>query len=591
MKVYLIEDFFRIDGITGDVIEKEFQDDLKKYYQSICLEGGRNEYLSFQVILQTENETIDKMEIDFSDLNGEETISKAQYKVFIEWFHQVNGKYVPDALVPLKETNLDFKVPLDNEYLKDQKVGALWIDLFIPEEVLPGDYSGNIIVSANGIKTVFNIDLKVHDVILCDESMIYADLNNYADNISPVFPHLADNEERYNDGSFFEVEKEFYRLAREHRSVFHNLGYLHSGTVVDSFAPELEGEGKNIRVKSWDRFDKHFGPYLDGSAFNGLERRDWPVEFLYLPFNFRWPSHYRKWGKKGHKTEYRRILTEFVKHFEEKGWSKTYLEFFFNHKKRYRFFPYDGDETRFFKDEEIISMFDEYTKDIFEATDLKFTFRVDSSWCFGHHYDSKLSDICNMWIASQALLSWYPESVQVMKEKGNILWFYGGGGLSDLDKSLISLFNAPILSIMNGVGGFVLWNTTGFGKDSLKTPKSQGAETVFYPGSRFGYNLPIPSIRLKALRNYMQIVDKIRMHENTGLDEEAKKIINKHYDVDEHFWWGDRPEFTDNPPNTWTNANFSDARAYFYDKAVSPSAIGKIHSDVLRLLSGGVKDE
>jgi hypothetical protein len=140
------------------------------------------------------------------------------------------------------------------------------------------------------------------------------------------------------------VEREFFRLSREHRALFQNLNYLHSGKPVDIFAPELEGSGAAIRVKSWEAFDRHFGPYLDGTAFQGSRRGAFPIEFMFTPFNLGWPAAYEKFGQKGFKTEYRRILWEYARHFEEKGWTKTVNEIMFNHKKDYRFFPSTQDE-------------------------------------------------------------------------------------------------------------------------------------------------------------------------------------------------------------------------------------------------------
>ena len=115
------------------------------------------------------------------------------------------------------------------------------------------------------------------------ESRIVADLNNYADNISPSYPYLASNPDRYRDGSYLAVERQFYTLAREHRCLFQNLNYLHSGKPVESFAPELTGSGKTICVKDWSLFDEHFGPYLDGSAFKDSRRGAMPIEFMFTP--------------------------------------------------------------------------------------------------------------------------------------------------------------------------------------------------------------------------------------------------------------------------------------------------------------------
>lgn len=559
MNIYLINDCFRIDGITGRLLEEDFIEDFIKYNKIIELETGRNQYVSFQMIFETDNEKIDELEIEYSDLCGNGFNIAGAYESYIEWFHNIDGRYVPDALIPLNVTELEFKVPLDEKYLKNQKAGAIWLDLFIPKETVPGEYKGNITVKVNGSeKKEFGILVKVHNMELCDKSKIYVDLNSYADTISPFFPKLKKNNERYTDGSYIEIEKEFHKMANNHRCVFHLLPYDHSGYVFESFAPQLEGEGKNLRVKSWELFDQHFGPYLDGSAFENSQWETGPLKFLYLPFNFAWPASYEKWGKKGYRTEFRKILTEFVRHFEEKGWKDTCFELYFNHKKRYRYFPYDGDETRFEEDNKIFNLFYSITKDIFEETDVKFVMRMDSSWLYGRHFDSKYADMAKMWVVNKKILSWYPESVPIMKKKGNIMFFYRG--LSDLSESLLVILTRNIECIMMGVDGYTLWNTTGFGEDYMNIPLAMGSQAVWYPGVNFGYDKPIPSIRLKVMRNCMQITDMIKSVEGTSLMEEARKVCNRYYQTEDNSWWDEKPGYVDEPPHTWTNAKLSEVK-------------------------------
>lgn len=100
---------------------------------------------------------------------------------------------MPDMLLPLGGCNLDFRVPLEPEYHSTQKAGALWIDLFVPESAQKGRYQGEIHVKANGCEKIFTVRLKVYACMVPYESRIVADLNNYADNISPSYPYLASN--------------------------------------------------------------------------------------------------------------------------------------------------------------------------------------------------------------------------------------------------------------------------------------------------------------------------------------------------------------------------------------------------------------
>ena len=566
MSIFLIKDYFRIDGMTGGCLESEFDFDFVRHEDAITLESARNQYISFQIVFVPESGRLENVLINCAGLKGDGVLEAENFSLFIEWFHRLEGRLIPDLLVPWGSKGLQFNIPLDTEYLPDQKAGAVWVDLFIPGDAVPGEYSGLIAVNADGLQKEFGISLFVHDAVVPAKSKITADLNNYADSISPAFPSLAGNASRYDDGSFFAMERQFHKLARDHRSLFHNLGYSHSGKVTPGFAPELEGEGKNIRVKSWERFDSHFGPLLDGSAFDSCKTGVHPLEFLYLPFNLGWPASYEKWGQKGYKTEYRRIIAEFVRHFEEKGWINTVVEILLNHKKDYRFFPYTADEIWYEHDEESVDLYYDVIKDTYSDTEVKIVFRMDSSNYWGTHSIGRFADMCGMWVAGVSMFNWFPESMAHMKAKGNIVWIYGPV-LRGIGESLLSLFTWPIHCVMTGATGFTLWNTTGFGKDYLAMPLDEGTQAVMYPGCRFGHEGPLPSIRMKALRNYLQAADLAMTSVGTPRKRQVDELINKCFGVkDNSGWWREKPDFINTPPRYWD-----------FEKAVDEASLAPMH--------------
>ena len=65
----------------------------------------------------------------------------------------------------------------------------------------------------------------------------------------------------------------YHRIFYENRGTFHQLGYGHAGKVGPEFAPQLAGTGKQMHIASWDLFDRHYGPLLDGSAFRDSRTR------------------------------------------------------------------------------------------------------------------------------------------------------------------------------------------------------------------------------------------------------------------------------------------------------------------------------
>lgn len=579
MELYLIDEFFRLDGATGELLEKEFSGEFVRHGDGIRLECCRNEYVSFQLVCDAGNGEAGGGSVAFEPLEGEGGgIPAGCYSAYAEWFHEIGERRIPDALVPLTVPGPAFPAVTPDCPAAGTRIRALWIDLFVPKGTPAGAYLGGFTVSA-GITRRFTVALRVRNVTLTDESLIYADMNNYADSLSPAFPALASNPERYDDGSYARVEQAFHRMSYDHRCIFHNLGYDHAGCVIPGYAPEVEGEGRHMRVAGWDRFDRHFGPLLDGTAFEGLHRPARPIPYMYLPFNFDWPSGYDKWGKKGYRTEYRRVLADFLSHFERRGWTDTRLELFLNHKKRYRMFPYDGDETRFEGDEALFDVYYELNGCLPDSSPVQFVFRMDSSWSYGRHFNSRFADIVRMWVVNGTIFLWYPESVALMKRRGNTLWNYGG--LNDMADSHLSLTVWPFRCVMTGITGVTFWNATGFGEDWLRAPLENGRQAAFYPGAPFGFDGPVPSIRLKALRNAMQTADLMMTLDGTEWMPRLREIVNRQFGASDGDWWSKRPAFADEPPHTWTNAKLSEAPRANVKSGLSPAVAGRVKQEVL----------
>jgi len=403
------------------------------------------------------------------------------------------------------------------------------------------------------------IALKVDRAVVPDKCTLTADLNNYADVVSRSSSSLARDRQRFFNGRYFPVERQFFRMAHEHRSLFHLLPYTHAGFMPPTFHPELEGAGKNMRVKSWKYFDQHFGPYLDGSAFKGTKRGEIPLPFMYLPFNFDWPADYTKWGKKGYRTEFRNVLAEFRRHFQKKGWTHTCFELFLNHKKRYKLFPYDGDETRFMWDDKIFRIWRDLSEGLYGASrgQPKIIHRMDSSWAYGFHYKSDIPDFLKLWVVNRNMHSWFPEAVRPMKKKDCIVWVYGG--VRENTVHFNDLIGYMLDAFMRGIDGFTYWTVTGWGRDVWSRKNRQAQNVLIYPGERLGIDGPLPGRRLKALRNAMQLSELLyAIADREGMGQ-ARALVNRVCGFKQQDWWGKKPFFWEEPPYTWTNQRFSDA--------------------------------
>ena len=254
---------------------------------------------------------------------------------------------------------------------------------------------------------------------------------------------------------------------------------------------------------SWELFDRHYGPLFDGTAFAGSRRGAKPVPFAYLPINPEWPASYLWWGEPGYEAEFVNVVSAMERHFREKNWTRTRLELFFNHKKRYMGYPWDGDEERFPEDD--LPYFREYGRLLRKAvppdSPVKFVFRADVSWDM-ERQSKELAGIVNMWICGDGILSWYPEvarSHETARRHRLVLFRAAAGTRSPSAK----ITEFPLQAWLWGIDGYVHWLTVSAGADPWFRFDG-GGTALAYSGERFGIEGPIPSIRLKIQRNAVQ---------------------------------------------------------------------------------------
>jgi len=590
MNIFLIKDYCTVDGRTGGFLGDKISD-YRRFSQGdeFTLHSARNQFVSFQAAFDCgQGGAMSGADIRFSGDIRREDIS-----CHIEWFHVIGDKLAPDLLIPYEGNEHLLAVPQKDT--EGHQVAVLWVDVFVPKDAPIGTNKLTLEAQAAGHAASFTIDIIAHKTVLTDRGFLTIALNSYTDSLSKIYPHLDGNKERFRDGSFFEIEKAHYQMAREHRALFQHLPYQHSGYIPESFTPELEGEGVYRKVKSWELFDKHFGPYLDGSAFAGTGR-EWPLESMYLPFNLCWPSSYEKWGTKGYRTETRRIIREFVRHFEEKGWLDTNLELFLNNKKFYRFQPYTLDEVWYEHDEEGLDYYYSVVKDSYDSTPVKIIFRQDISNMIGFHMtpENRFSDMFDLWICSDGMLSWYPDSVEMVKQKGQKCWTYGG--VPNIGDSTLLMFLKVIKCFSIGIHGYVPWNTINAGPDYLRTPADNGGVALFYPGVPFGINGPVPSLRLKQLRNFTQVADMACMshgysNEGSSLNARVKDAVNKSLGFDsEGQWWAPQPDYLKDPPRTWDWERKTHLDIWKFPlEGNSPTMVENVALDILTLLDAGIQ--
>ncbi len=551
--------------------------------EAVNLVGARRGYVSFRLAAKIPEGGAYALDIRWSADGGVQT------DVFREWFHFTprDKRFYPDALVPVR-LPYQSALPEPDNKIEKQTVQTFWVDLWIPAGARPGTYRAEAILEAAGRTERRPIVLKVLAAEVPEKEAVTMDHNSYGTSwLGGDYPKLRQRlgEAFFASDEFFRLIHSYHRVFYEHLGVFHQLGYGHGGKVGPEFAPVLEGSGRSRKVANWDLYDRHYAPLLDGTAFAGTRRGPMPIPYVYLPINPEWPASYLWWGEPGYETEFVNVVRQMEQHFREKGWTRTEFEMFFNHKKRYKAFPWDGDETRFVKDNRY---FIEYrrllTKALPSGTPVRFRFRTDASWMMRDQFRD-LAGVIDFWVLGGSELSWYKEAPAMLKKRGDIVWAYGGTP-AVFENSAASTFE-PLRCWMWGIDGFVRWLTTSAGGDPWF--RFGGGETVLvYPGERFGLEAPIASLRLKIQRNAVQDLTLLNSLGNGKPVESLKAEAARRYNGSSpRDWWPPRPAAADMPADEMTNNSIAEnatAIKALYER-VNAGSWSAVRSWILELAS------
>jgi hypothetical protein len=481
--------------------------------------------------------------------------------VYREWFHfnSSDKKYYPDALIPVRAP-YEFQIPSPDNRVPGQTAQAFWIDFWIPASTEAKIYRGRARLSGASCQRTIPIEISVLSAVIPERDVVTLDNNSYGTSwLIEQYPKAlaALNNSKGGEDELFRLIHQHHRLFYDHRGTFHQLGYGHAGKVGPEFAPELAGTGKDKHITSWDWFDRHYGPLLDGSAFQDSRRGPRPIPYMYLPVNPEWPASFLWWGEPGYEAEFTNVVSEMERHFREKGWTSTQFEVFFNQKKRYKGFPWDGDEVRFSRDNRYFVAYHEMlAKAIPADSPVHFRMRADTSWTMAEQF-RELKGVVTFWVAGSGLFSWYADELPELKKRGDIVWNYGGTPSVEQVSSTITL--NPLQSWITGVDGFVRWQTVNTGADPWYHFNG-GGETLIYPGERFGVEGPLASIRLKLQRNCLQDLALLEEEAKHGSRERIRDEVVRRFNGSKlSDSRNTRPELASQPVLDWNNANLGEA--------------------------------
>ena len=152
-------------------------------------------------------------------------------------------------------------------------------------------------------------------------------------------------------GDGWEGALSMYRLAHRNRLNLKIIPHGHDGNFTNPYmAMEAAGSGKDRHIVSFEKFDKCYGPLLDGSAFADCPRKGVPVADVTLPIFENFPSRLRgsfTFDPYGTHLDIRKDFTQdyadgfvavcrqMAEHFRQKGYTKNIFEVIFRSKYQY----------------------------------------------------------------------------------------------------------------------------------------------------------------------------------------------------------------------------------------------------------------
>jgi hypothetical protein len=566
----------------GNIVAPD-KTDGASFARALTLEGARAGYVSFQLVVKMPQPGSYTLALRFDGGKS----APVQVELFREWFHftEADKQYYPDALIPVMQPYRS-RMPEPDNRIANQTAQGFWVDLWIQPDAKPATYHAQAELQTGAATTTLPIELKVLPAVIPAEDAVLMDHNSYgtswiADDYPSIFRRVGDG--FFQSSDFFGLIHAYHRIFYEHRGIFHQLGYGHAGKVGPEFAPVLEGSGRRRNIANWNLYDRHYGPLLDGSAFAGTRRGARPIPFVYLPVNPEWPASFLNWGEPGYEAEFVNVISRMEAHFREKRWTATRFELFFNHKKRYMGFPWDGDEVRFPADNRYFLEYGRLMKKALPAgTPVKFVFRADVSWDMEQQFKD-LAGVVNMWVASRDVLSWLPQAPGMLHQRGDVIWFYSGPPAVTRPASTITQF--PLEAWIRGVDGFVHWQTVDPGSDPWFHFEG-GNTALVYSGDRFGIAGPIPSVRLKIQRNAVQELTLLAgFARSKPLDELKGEAARRYNHTKLADWWNPRPAFAGEPTSEWSGTALGEAAqpAMSHLEHIDPAAWARVRQYVMHL--------
>lgn len=457
--------------------------------------AARNEYEPVRIIVRAGAEPLRDVRVVVSDLRGPAgTIAADQLAVFREHYVHIfqpshaspaPAGWYPDALIPLRESESPARFPGVAPEIAPETNQGFWVDVYVPRTTPPGAYSGSILVDAGtGSLGSVPLELQVEPFTLPDTIAMRSHFGELGARLARQLQMEVDSPE------FAAVEDRYIDLLLAHRAIPSSLG---------SIWPAWTREGGID--------DRHSGSRLRAMV------EDRHVNALCVPFLYRADPE-----------RCQAYLRDMAAYLRDKGWldlAYIYLEDEPNNAAEYETVRQQGALIR---DSGIKRLCTEQT--------------VTSDPAWGTLYGAV--DIwCPLWCLFDE------PSARARQELGEDLWSYtalcqgrGKTPFWEIDYPPVH-FRAPFWISWNlGLKGVLYWSSIfrAAGQDPWTAPYLKtryhrepywGEGLLVYPGQDAGQRAPVPSIRLKLIREGLEDFEYMTLATQQGRRAEVDAIVGR----------------------------------------------------------------
>lgn len=545
LSAWAIPEICKLAPISGAVLQEKGMEAAEQKNavwdaatQTIHTAAARGEIAGFQLACKTLDAQPRQITVNTDGLEG------IGIKSWRTWFVKVKEAWQPDYAIPMKAGG-SVQIPDAQNAIPGQRVAVIAFDLIVPATAPVGEHTGSVSVALDGGgQILMPVKLRVHAATLPPQMHFIPELNCYRGPLGEA------GSAAFNDAM---------KLVHYHRNSLNRVPHSHSGRTDEDWVPKVDDKG---HVTDWTAFDAKLGPLLDGSLFKDNPRSGTPVPALYLPFNESWPLPIKPNYDPGpdvplvgddwlprhnilarppeaafnadYKKAFSNCVAEFVRHFEEKRWTRTLMEGFNNNKAGYgniRQKNQDGtkvrvkamtgtawtlDEPSSLLDWQALRFFSTlFHNGLGEMKTARFVYRADISrpnWQ-GSYMDGKME----VMVSNGALFNMMPLMKAHHRRMPAMIMAYGA--CNSQDRSNHETTAWALKAYTHGCDGVLPWQSLGgddaFDKGDFTGPNGAAANgnALIVDGSkRFGVNA-IASFRVHAFRQGAQMAEMLRLLE------------------------------------------------------------------------------